>query len=114
MEDCVNFNAESYTEQAKTIVSTYNTISDRLYVAHSCEINSKGDLILKQYGLSTGYTRNLFLVCGKEDSEENIKYSLHVFSYIDGKYEYVKSIDSLIEYIKMVKNLGSTIKFNYE
>lgn len=110
MEDCVNFNVESYTEQAKTILDTYNTISDRLYVSHSCEINSKDQLVLKQYGLSTGYTQNLFLVCGREDNDENIQYSLYVFSIIDGKYEYIGYNDSLIEYIEMVKNLGSSIK----
>jgi len=79
-----NFNPESYSKWAKQIIKTYNTISDRLCIVHSCEVNYRAKSVIEKFGLPSGYDNNLFVLSEKEDNEENITYDLHIFNFDDG------------------------------
>ena len=88
----------SFTNQAKEIIDTYSTISDRISLIYAKEFNGS------EYGnLPTSNTEFLkiiefdndeyllYVLCSMEDSQENISYILHKYKMINNNYNHVSS-----------------------
>jgi hypothetical protein len=84
------------TQQAKNIINTYNTISDRLYVIYAKEFNNteyyapniNNDKIKS---INIDNDNSFFIICIKEDDEENYTYILHKFELFDNNYKWVNT-----------------------
>ena len=93
-----NSNNTTFSPQAKNIIDTYASINDRLSVVYAREINgceynnliSENECLLKFVELDS--ENSLFVLCSREDDDENISYILHKYKFVNGKHTHVTSI----------------------
>ena len=90
-------NSMEFTPQAKNIIDTYASINDRLSVVYAREFNKceyKNLIPENEWLLSCiefGSEKSLFVLCSREDDEENISYILHKYKFENGKHSYITS-----------------------
>lgn len=92
-----NYNTMAFSSQAKNIIDTHATINDKISVIYARESNGceYKKLMLTNINflnlIELNLENTLFIVCSKEDNDENILFILYKYKIINGKYEHISN-----------------------